>query len=124
MKLNLKPLSIVGLLVLASSCKSADIVSTKIENIDKTPLKVQPLTEEENQRWAHMDLVQDTVPGMSVERAYKEIIKKRKGKKVIVAVIDSRHIPRYGQVTDAAALALPLAGVPPSCRFRPSTKMK
>ena len=36
-----------------------------------------------------MDLVKDTVPGMSVDMAYSEIIKKRKGETVIVGVIDS-----------------------------------
>ncbi|NND88165.1 MAG: S8 family serine peptidase, partial [Flavobacteriaceae bacterium] len=37
----------------------------------------------------HMDLASDTVPGMSVDRAYTEILSKRKGEKVIVAVLDS-----------------------------------
>ena len=40
-------------------------------------------------RWGHMDMIRDTVPGMSVDRAYQELLKKRKGQPVIVAVIDS-----------------------------------
>jgi subtilisin family serine protease len=39
--------------------------------------------------WSATDLLNDTIPGMSVDRAYSEIIKNRKGIKVIVAVIDS-----------------------------------
>lgn len=68
---------------------TADILSTPIENIDTSPLKVSELTETEKKQWGHLDLVQDTIPGMSVNKAYDEVIKNKKGKKVIVAVIDS-----------------------------------
>lgn len=51
--------------------------------------RVRPLTEKEMLRWSHLDPIQDTVPGMSVERAYKEVVKKRKGTPVVVAIIDS-----------------------------------
>jgi subtilisin family serine protease len=78
--------------VLASllfSCGTSAILSTPIENIDTTPLKTADLTEYEKQNWGHLDLVKDTIPGMSVEKAYTEIIQDKKGKKVIVAVVDS-----------------------------------
>ncbi|WP_027138043.1 S8 family peptidase [Gaetbulibacter saemankumensis] len=68
---------------------TAPILSTPIENVDSTPLKVLELTEQEKQTWGHLDLVKDTIPGMSVEKAYTEILKDKKGKTVIVAVIDS-----------------------------------
>ena len=77
--------------VLLSSCGSSvpPIVSTPIENIDAIPLKVGSLSDDEMKSWAAADLMKDTVPGMSVDRAYAEILKGRKGKKVIVGVIDS-----------------------------------
>ena len=68
---------------------TADILSTPVENIDNTPLKVSELTEAEKHNWGHLDLVNDTIPGMSVDKAYAEVIKNKKGKSVIVAVIDS-----------------------------------
>jgi subtilisin family serine protease len=68
---------------------TSDILSTPIENIDTSPLKVTDLTEAEKKNWGHLDLVKDTVPGMAVDRAYNELIKNKKGTKVIVAVIDS-----------------------------------
>ena len=40
-------------------------------------------------RWSHLDLVNDTIPGMSVDKAYTEILKGKKAKKIIVGVIDS-----------------------------------
>ncbi len=75
--------------LLLSSCGStAAILSTPIENIDLTPLKIEALTEAEKKEWSHLDLKTDTVPGVSLNRAYKEIVKP-KGKTIIVAVIDS-----------------------------------
>lgn len=75
--------------VLASCGSGAAIVATPIENIDSNPLKTTPLTEAKLKHWPAMDLATDTVPGMSVNKAYAEIIKKRKGETVIVGVIDS-----------------------------------
>jgi len=72
-----------------SGCGASAILSTPIENIDNTPLKFNDLSETEVQSWGHLDLVKDTIPGMSVNKAYDEIIKNKKGKTVIVAVIDS-----------------------------------
>ena len=47
------------------------------------------LNDNQKQQWAHLDFEQDSVPGMSVNRAYQELIQDRKGSSVIVAVIDS-----------------------------------
>jgi len=70
-------------------CGPSKLISTPIENIDTSPLKVSELTKAEKENWGHLDLEKDTIPGMGVDRAYAEIIKSKKGKKVIVAVIDS-----------------------------------
>ncbi|WP_223549996.1 S8 family peptidase [Aestuariivivens sp. NBU2969] len=83
-------LTVAGISLLLSGCGSTPlVVSTPIENIDSSPLKVSELTEAEKHNWGHLDLVKDTIPGMSVDKAYSEIIKNKKGKSVIVAVIDS-----------------------------------
>ncbi|WP_178991406.1 S8 family peptidase [Winogradskyella schleiferi] len=91
MKLNQR---LIAYLVVAGTlflgCGSTgEILSTPIENIDTSPLKVTDLTDAETKNWGHLDLVKDTIPGMSVDKAYTEIIKNKKGEKVIVAVIDS-----------------------------------
>jgi subtilisin family serine protease len=65
------------------------IVSTPIENIDTQPRKTAPLSDEQRENWQHMDLITDTIPGMSVEKAYTELIKDYQGQNVIVAVLDS-----------------------------------
>lgn len=86
-----KPILFSGLaaVLLASCGGGAPIISTPVSNIDKTPLKEAPLTEKEKHNWGHLDLIKDTIPGMSVDKAYSEIIKGKRGQTVIVAVIDS-----------------------------------
>ncbi|MEO0901952.1 MAG: S8 family serine peptidase, partial [Bacteroidota bacterium] len=79
----------LSLSVLLVGCGATSLVSTPVENIDAVPLKITELTEAEQKTWGHADLIADTIPGMSVDKAYREIIKNRKGKKVVVAVIDS-----------------------------------
>ncbi len=86
-----RPLLIAGLVVTAAGCSSSApaVVSTPIENVDTMPLKVSDLTDTELKGWGGADLVSDTIPGMSVQKAYSEIIKNKRGENVIVAVIDS-----------------------------------
>lgn len=79
-------LSAVALL---SACGATTMLTTPIENIDTTPLKIGDLSESQKKNWGHLDLVSDTIPGMSVDKAYKELIGSKKGKTVIVAVLDS-----------------------------------
>lgn len=89
MKLLKTSIFAASLLLLAGCGSTAPILSTPIENIDLTPLKERALSKKEMQTWGHKDLVTDTIPGMSVDKAYAEIIKGKKGKKIIVAVLDS-----------------------------------
>lgn len=86
-----KPLLVLAAAGMLSSCSSTapKILSTPIENIDSIPLKVTDLTETQLKGWGGADLVSDTIPGMSVKKAYDEIIKDNKGKTVIVGVVDS-----------------------------------
>lgn len=90
-----KPLVLVSLVALLSSCGSTSpasnggLILTPVENIDATPLKIAELSDNEKKNWGHLDLLTDTIPGMSIDKAYDEIIKNKKGTKTIVAVLDS-----------------------------------
>lgn len=81
----------LGVSILLTSCFSSNptLVSSKEVNIDNIPLKIQPLTTEELKNWNQSDLMLDTIPGMSVTRAYNQLLKGKKATSVIVAVIDS-----------------------------------
>ena len=78
---------LVTFLFLGCGSKSA-VLSTPIENIDLIALKVTELTEAEEKKWSHLDFKTDTIPGVSLHRAYKELVRP-KSKTITVAVIDS-----------------------------------
>lgn len=88
--MKLKPIYLTAFaLAVLTGCGSSKMVATNPLNIDKIPLKITPLKETDLERWSHLDLVKDTVPGMSVDKAYAELLKGKKGVKVIVGVVDS-----------------------------------
>ncbi len=74
-----------------SSTSEVKDVSVKVE----TPMATQTLvakkgvmTETEIQDWPHKDIYVDSIPGLSLAKAYK-FVQNKKGKTVIVGVIDS-----------------------------------
>ena len=90
----LKPLffAATSILFLAGCGSSiAPITSMPVKSIDNQMLKKSELSEDQIKTWSGADLVTDTIPGMSVDKAYAEIISTLDGKEtnVIVAVIDS-----------------------------------
>ena len=83
------PFALLTASLFLMGCGATTLVSTPVENIDTVPLKVSELSEPQKKTWGHADLITDTIPGMSVDKAYKEVIKNKKGKTVVVAVVDS-----------------------------------
>ena len=83
-----KPLYAVASALALYGCGSTSIVSTPVDRIDNVPLKVADLTDDQLKNWFHSDLLTDTIPGMSVDKAYT-LLKGKKGSKIIVGVIDS-----------------------------------
>ena len=91
---TIKPfcLSLFSALVLAACGTQKSLPNYKSFTEIAAPVNVtkkQALTETQLKRWNHYDIVKDTVPGMSVDRAYAELLKNRKSQKVIVGIVDS-----------------------------------
>lgn len=89
---NLKSIAFFAASIVIVGCGAAKKASyANLNPIQATtvPLKNGKISDTELLRWSHLDIVKDTIPGMSVDRAYTELLKDRKGQKVIVAVIDS-----------------------------------
>jgi cell wall-associated protease len=92
---SIKPiyLSAFALLVLAGCGASKQVSNSGVTlTAISAPLNITkkaPITENDLKRWSHLDLVKDTIPGMSVDRAYSELLKNKKGVKVIVGIVDS-----------------------------------
>lgn len=80
-----------GVAIIAAGCATSNLAvsSSPITLSGDLPTKNAPLTEAQLKTWKGDDLINDTIPGMSVDKAYNEIIKNQKGEKVIVAILDS-----------------------------------
>ncbi len=79
--IKLTHLSLVALLSLSLSVNAQ--TSTQFQT------KKSKLTEDQLKRWSHLDLEKDSIPGMSVDKAYAELLKGKKGVKVVVSILDS-----------------------------------
>ena len=90
--IKLNTLSTFALLVLAGCSATLQAQVSTPKQIIKAPLAVvkkAPVSENELKRWSHLDLIKDSIPGMSVDRAYAELLTGKTGKKVIVGIVDS-----------------------------------
>lgn len=88
-----KSMFVVALATISlASCGSVKSIAEKpvptMETTVSITQKKGAIGEEEFNHWAHADLVADTIPGMSLDKAYK-FLEGKKGVTVIVGVIDS-----------------------------------
>ena len=87
----LKPIIFIVIFTfLLGSCKSISTIPVpKPSSYSVTAIaKKAPLTEEESKFWGHSDLVTDSIPGMSLDKAY-DFLQGKKGIEVVVGVVDS-----------------------------------
>lgn len=88
----IKPIYLCTTLALAlASCGSTKHTSlSPISNFENLSKKQTPLSEQDFNRWSHLDLEKDSVPGMSVDKAYELLLNNKPlPAKIIVGVIDS-----------------------------------
>ncbi|MCG1035264.1 S8 family peptidase [Polaribacter sargassicola] len=86
-----------------TSCKSISSIPVPqgSETVINLPAKKGVLSEEEINSWGHADLATDTIPGMSVEKAYL-FLEGKKGEQVVVAVTDSGTDLEHEDLKDVA----------------------
>ena len=91
MNMTRRMLLILSLVALVSNCKTVTttvpVPAGSSEFIQATP-KSTSLSESSLKNWIHLDLVQDSIPGLSTNLAY-EFLEGRDSQEVIVAVLDS-----------------------------------
>jgi len=86
-----KLLYVISVIAIALiGCKSVNtiVVPTGTNNIVVLSAKKAPLTKIQKETWGQADLATDTIPGMSINKAYV-FLKGKKGIEVIVGVVDS-----------------------------------
>jgi len=82
----MKMIKFTGLSLFAALAFSA---SANAQSTGSFAAKKGELTENQLKRWSHLDLATDSIPGMSVDKAYAELLKDKKGAVVIVGIVDS-----------------------------------
>ncbi|WP_299054947.1 S8 family peptidase [uncultured Polaribacter sp.] len=86
-----------------TSCKSISTipVPSGSDVVINVTAKKGTLSEDEMNKWSHADLEKDSIPGMSIEKAY-QFISDKKGKQVIVGVVDSGTDLAHEDLKDVA----------------------
>ena len=86
-----KPFYISAIVALTlTSCKTVNTIPVPAgtNNVVSLTAKKAPLTTKQQQSWGHADLATDTIPGMSIAKAYA-FLEGKKGQTVVVGVVDS-----------------------------------
>ena len=96
----MKKIYIIILILSIYSCGSVKFKGDPLYGPLNFESKKAPLSSQEKKQWHLLDLSTDSIPGMSVERAYKELIKEKKGASVIVAIIDSGVDINHPEIKD------------------------
>ena len=89
--------------IVFTSCKTASTVAVPAGTntiVDITVKKIE-LSGSEKDNWHHLDLATDTIPGMSVDKAY-QFLKGKTGVEVIVGVVDSGTDLTHEDLKDVA----------------------
>lgn len=81
---NLYILLLLSIPFLFFQCKNYNYIS-KQEKV----IPIKNLSEKKLKIWYHKDIIDDSIPGISLDKAYNTILKDKKGKDIIVAVIDT-----------------------------------
>ena len=90
-----KKLIVLTTFLFSIGCSSIKFIGNPITiNSENLNIKLSEedlvfFNEYQKKNWPLLDFNDDQIPGMSVDKAYKELIKDKKGEKVIVAIIDS-----------------------------------
>ena len=76
-------------------------VPAGVDNYIDIPAKKAKLSEDEMNRWSHADLLTDSIPGMSIKKAYA-FLEDKEGVEVIVGVVDSGTDLTHEDLKDVA----------------------
>ena len=100
----LKPIFYTATIAVAfTSCKSISSIPVpkSMNTVVNMVAKKAPLTDEQSKSWGHADLATDSIPGMSIEKAYK-FLKGKLSTEVVVGVVDAGTDLKHEDLKDVA----------------------
>ena len=88
----MKPIKLLIILscCIIAACTSSKSTLQKPQTITATFTKKKALTQAEKKNWHFKDIYEDSIPGISLDKAYSELLKNKKGDTIIVALLDNR----------------------------------
>jgi len=94
--------AVVGSIIF-TSCKTISKIPVPagVDNFIDIPAKKTKLSKDEMNRWSHADLSTDSIPGMSLKKAYA-FLEDKEGVEVIVGVVDSGTDLTHEDLKDVA----------------------
>ena len=94
--------AVVGSIIF-TSCKTISKIPVPagVDNFIEIPAKKAKLSKDEMNRWSHADLSTDSIPGMSLKKAYA-FLEDKEGVEVIVGVVDSGTDLTHEDLKDVA----------------------
>jgi subtilisin family serine protease len=94
--------AVVGSIIF-TSCKTISKIPVPagVDNFIDIPAKKAKLSKDEMNRWSHADLSTDSIPGMSLKKAYA-FLEDKEGVEVIVGVVDSGTDLTHEDLKDVA----------------------
>ncbi len=96
--MNLKNIMFFCLLLFFINCS----VDRRLKFVEfKNQSSKMSIYHNSSKNWQNLDIQLDSVPGVSLDRAYNEIIKNRKGQEIIVAVLDTHIDVNHEDLKDA-----------------------
>ena len=91
----MKKIILLTAILISVGCSSYKFIGNPIKinskkfNTTLSGEELKGFINKNKEKWSLLDFNSDNIAGMSVDKAYKELIRDQKGKKVIVAIIDS-----------------------------------
>ncbi|WP_405209204.1 S8 family serine peptidase [Aquimarina sp. LLG6339-5] len=88
--MNHKSFYLFAVILLFSNCVKNTSEHLFFDTVIVTKDRKNKLLESTVRKWQHKDIIKDTIPGISLDKAYKNLLHDKIGKNVIIALLDSR----------------------------------
>lgn len=75
---------------LLSNCAKHTNEHLFFDTIIVTKDRRNKLSQNDAKKWQHKDILEDTIPGISLDKAYKDLLQNKSGNDIIIALLDSR----------------------------------
>ncbi|MFD2563298.1 S8 family peptidase [Aquimarina rubra] len=88
--MNHRSFYLFTVILLFSNCAKHTNGHLFFDNVVVTKDRRNTLLESTARKWQHKDVIEDTIPGISLDKAYRDLLSDKSGNDIIIALLDSR----------------------------------